>query len=187
MELFCWLIRAVGDKGIANSIDWMRLPISTPLLAPFGYLTFVYNFVNSSYDFWIAALASNNNSGFASCAKSFKFLILFLIIFGSAYSQSEKVELKNSVYNYLQRLQTKGIIERYSNASLPLTRAKITEYIKYLYSNTDKLSETELKTLNDLINEFNYDISKNDSCETELFQSGNFFSNFSRFQATNGW
>ena len=111
--------------------------------------------------------------------KYFIVISLFLFCFISAYSQSEKVELNNSVYEFLNRLSVKGIIQNFFNASLPLSRNKITEYIKFLESNVTKLNETEIKKLNDLKSEFEYDLNFSESNKAELFKDGSFFNNLS--------
>jgi hypothetical protein len=102
-------------------------------------------------------------------------LLLFAV---SAYSQSEKVEINNPIYGFLDRLYIKGVIKKYPSMSYPLSRGQITKIIEHLDTVRDKLNGLENATLDDLLIEFEYDLYKTDSNRSELFGSGNFFKNF---------
>ncbi len=106
-------------------------------------------------------------------------IFIFMITLSNVYSQSEKVELRNNVYDFLNRLYVKGVIDNYSNASLPLSRAKVTEYLKFLDANIEKLNNTEIMKLSDLKKEFQYELNISDSSGLELFKNGSFFDNLS--------
>lgn len=106
-------------------------------------------------------------------------IFIFMMTLSNVYSQSEKVELRNNVYDFLNRLYVKGVIDNYSNASLPLSRAKVTEYLKFLDANIEKLNNTEIMKLSDLKKEFQYELNISDSSGLELFKNGSFFNNLS--------
>jgi hypothetical protein len=112
--------------------------------------------------------------------KYIKFITLFFVFTLTALSQSEKVEINNSVYDFLNRLYIKGIIKNYSNTLLPLSRRKIVDYLQILNKQPEKLNEMELKKLQDINTEFEYDLFMTDSNKIELFGKGNFLNNFEK-------
>ena len=95
------------------------------------------------------------------------------------YSQSEKVEVSNQVYDFLDRLYIRGIIKKYSSMSYPLSRGQITKIIEQLNSVREKLNDTERKTLDYLLIEFEYDLYKTENNKAELFEDRNFLTNLS--------
>lgn len=78
------------------------------------------------------------------------FLILFLV--SVAFSQVEHVHLYHPIYNYLLRLESKGYLENYSLADLPMQRNDIIDILKNV--DEDDLSNSEKSTLQKFKKEF---------------------------------
>ncbi len=85
--------------------------------------------------------------------KFVKILIFFFSI-NLAYSQIENVPVSNPVYQYLERIETKGLLPHFSTSSLPLQRKEIVEALKEINNNKSKLSENEREILTRYLLEF---------------------------------
>jgi hypothetical protein len=89
----------------------------------------------------------------------FQFLIvLILFSFSLAIPQAENVPVFHPVYDFLKRMEVKGIIERYHDAVLPLSRGQIAQYLVSLKEREQELTKVERNILADLFVEFQYDI-----------------------------
>jgi hypothetical protein len=104
----------------------------------------------------------------------FTFIALFLFKTG-LFAQAENVDISHRVYDFLNRLEIKGIITNYSNSNIPLSRKEITDYILLLTKKQNSLNDIEKKILNDLQIEFEYDLKKTDNLPVELFSERNSF------------
>lgn len=99
--------------------------------------------------------------------------ILFLLICQNiAYTQVELVEIDNTVYEFLQRMQLKKKITGYNSANLPLSRYDVGNFLKQLNNNKSGLTQTD----NDLLSYYNIEF------ENEVFGTiKNQYSLFSDF------
>lgn len=105
------------------------------------------------------------------------FLFIFLTVSFYNHSYTQNVEINNNVYNFLNRLYVKGVIQNYSNAILPISRDKVAEYLSYLDNNSFKLNKVEKKMLDDFKREFEFDLKSTTDHKKELFEKGNFLEN----------
>ncbi|MFC2093836.1 capsule assembly Wzi family protein [Bacteroidota bacterium] len=107
-------------------------------------------------------------------------VVLFLFIMvSSIYSQVELVPPSHPVYDYIKRMQLLEVIEDYNSSAIPLSREQIAGYIKIINDNSNKISRTDKKILNDLNVEFEYDVSGNSRDASGLFNSTDFKDIFS--------
>lgn len=83
------------------------------------------------------------------------------------FAQAENVPVGHSVYTFLKRLEVKGLIEKYHDAVLPLSRNEIAGFLTQLNQHPENLTETEQDYLKDFLSEFQYDITGS----TEEFHS----------------
>ncbi len=105
------------------------------------------------------------------------FLFIFILL-NSLIAQIGYVEVSNPIYNYLDRMQSLHIIDTYNSFEIPKTRKEITKHLKELMVVRDRLNSIDVKTLNDFLIEFNFDLSFstesyfslfNDTANTPLF------------------
>lgn len=74
-------------------------------------------------------------------------LVLTIALSASGYAQVENVPVANPVYSYLTRAESKGLLKHFSMSLLPLTRGEIEKALKSIRSQVDKLSASEIETL----------------------------------------
>lgn len=87
--------------------------------------------------------------------KSNLFLILFLVILiNSAFAQIEDVPISNSVYKFLLRLESLGMLNHHSLSKIPMQKNEIIEILKYARKNEASLSLTDKKILSEYEEEF---------------------------------
>ena len=55
------------------------------------------------------------------------------------------VNTENDIYNFLERMDNRGLVEDYSGIYLPLTRNEIVKYFKHINKSQDRLSSIEKK------------------------------------------
>ena len=97
----------------------------------------------------------------------------------SIYSQVELVPPSHPVYDYIKRMQLLGVIEDYNSSTIPLSREQIAGYIRIINDNTNRISGTDKKILNDLNVEFEFDINGKIRDTSGLFNSMDFEDIFS--------
>lgn len=85
-------------------------------------------------------------------------LILLFICSSLLYPQAENVPVYHPVYGFLKRMEVKGVIERYHDAVLPLSRGEIAGFLVTARQRHDELTETERNMLSDFFVEFEFDI-----------------------------
>jgi len=85
-------------------------------------------------------------------------LCVILLSATASFAQQENVSVSNPVYNFLKRMEVKGIIERYHDAVLPLSRAEVAKFLVVVEERKDLLSEAEQAWLNDFLAAFQYEI-----------------------------
>ncbi len=76
----------------------------------------------------------------------------------AAYAQQENVPVSNPVYNFLKRMEVKGVIERYHDVVLPLSRAEVARFLVAVEEKNDRLSDAERAWLSDFFAEFRFEI-----------------------------
>ncbi len=86
--------------------------------------------------------------------------IIFLVFLVSTISlaQDDYVSVNNSVYNFLQRMETLHIISNYNSFEIPKPRKEIVNYLKQAIASEDKLDTMDKQILNDLKTEFEYEL-----------------------------
>lgn len=96
--------------------------------------------------------------------------LILLFIAGNCFSQVELVPPDNSVYGYLQRMQTMEIITGYNQANIPLSREVIAGFLKTVKSKENKITTTDRKLLKDYDVEFQYELYGNLKNSAALFK-----------------
>lgn len=93
---------------------------------------------------------------------SLSFSLLLILFFSGSrlYSQAELVPPSNIVYNFLDRMLTNKVITGYSSSMAPISRREIAKYLTEIRSNSNKLSRTDKKFLDDYSVEYSFDINK---------------------------
>lgn len=86
-------------------------------------------------------------------------LALVLLLAPLAFPQAENVPACHPVYLFLQRMEAKGIITRYRDAILPISRREVGEFLDTVRARQAKLSKTEQGWLADFMSEFHYDMT----------------------------
>ncbi|MEK7670973.1 MAG: capsule assembly Wzi family protein [Bacteroidota bacterium] len=85
------------------------------------------------------------------------FSLVTLISF-SSFGQVETVPAAHPVYTFLKRMEVKGIIERYHDAILPLSRREVGKFLLDVQKKSEQLTLSERNTTTDFLSEFQYDI-----------------------------
>ncbi len=73
------------------------------------------------------------------------------------FGQSEDVPANHPVYLFLKRMEVKGIIVRYHDAILPLSRREVASFLDSVDARRKELSAAERGWLGDYLSEFQYD------------------------------
>jgi hypothetical protein len=80
---------------------------------------------------------------------------------GLLFAQAENVPVTDPVYTFLKRMEVRGILERYSDAILPLSRSEIGEFLLAVDRNRGRLTESEKEWAHRFTDEFRYEVSGN--------------------------
>lgn len=101
-------------------------------------------------------------------------MFLSIVVFPgrAAIAQVENVPASNQVYEFLNRMGVKGILSAYSNASLPLSRREVTEYLLQVSQQKDALTTAEGEFLHKFMREFTPDPVTSEAGATFLFRDG---------------
>jgi hypothetical protein len=102
--------------------------------------------------------------------RGFRFLVLLTLLWfvhSELIAQAEDVPAYHPVYTFLKRMEVKGIIERYRDAVLPLSRRQVGEFLQTVSTHSEKLTAAECGWLHDFLAEFKFDIGRS----TEGFHS----------------
>ena len=104
------------------------------------------------------------------------------------FAQAENVPATHPVYSFLKRMEVKGIIERYHDAILPLSRREVAEFLNTIKHNWDKLTEAERGWVSRYLTEFQYDATGCTAGVNSLISSStdDMTSGFDRFFANTG-
>ncbi len=93
-----------------------------------------------------------------------------LILFPAfLFGQAENVPVTDPVYTFLQRMEVRGILERYSDAILPLSRREIGEFLVTVERNSDRLTASEKEWVKRYADEFRYEVSGSTEGTNALF------------------
>ncbi|MGE5804458.1 MAG: capsule assembly Wzi family protein [Ignavibacteria bacterium] len=107
------------------------------------------------------------------------FLLLIILLFNASdYAQTEYIPSDNPVYNFLERMESRQIINDYNSFEIPKTRNNVAGYLKEVILNENKLDEVDKKILGDLKIEFEFEIFNTLNNSESLIGSGpyDFFS-----------
>src|SRR3990172_11066981 len=86
------------------------------------------------------------------------FFSLFLLLgLSGIFAQVELVPLDNPVYEYLDRMMTRKVIDNYSSSMLPISRREIGRFLIVINSKKSKISSSDKKLLDYYLVEFEYD------------------------------
>ncbi len=101
------------------------------------------------------------------------FVLLVIILFSQSLllSQAENVPANHSVYPFFKRMELKGIIERYHDAVLPISRREVAQFLQTIKAKQSELTEVERAELDDFFVEFEYDLSGTTNNAHSLFGS----------------
>ncbi len=77
--------------------------------------------------------------------KTFLLTIVLLISISSIYSQVELVPVSHKVYQFLKRMELKGVIENYNSSNLPLSRKDVAIFLKEIQEKQSNLDSSEKK------------------------------------------
>ena len=91
--------------------------------------------------------------------KNFILLLLVTFFCTSLSAQVVLVPLNNDVYDFLERMQVKGMTGRYFDGIKPIPRTDVREYLVHIYDHDDyhELTECEQEQLDGLLKEFSYE------------------------------
>ncbi len=111
--------------------------------------------------------------------KFFKISFLIFIFAIEIIAQIENVPIENSIYKFLDRMQTNGILTDFSSNTFPLSRDKISKHLLEIQDKKNNLTEVEIELLEKYLNEFQFEI-KNKTNFTSFFDN-NFFDDKEKF------
>lgn len=97
-------------------------------------------------------------------------LSIIIVVFISTLTNAQVgyISVDDEVYNYLERMNTLGIIDDYNSFELPKSRAEITKHLIEISTKQKKIDAIDKKKLVDFVNEFELDI-KNSNLDSENF------------------
>ena len=104
--------------------------------------------------------------------RKIQILLLLAIVFsfGKAMGQVELVPVGNQVYDFLKRMQVKGLITEFNSASLPISREEVSDMLLKVNKERARLSGVDRKMLEDYLIEFEYDARGTLKSSTQIFQ-----------------
>ncbi len=91
-----------------------------------------------------------------------KYIFVLLILFAflkSADAQLELVPVSHPVYDYLKKMQVRGIIENYNSANIPVSRKEVADYLKIIGNHSVKFGLIDKQFLKDYKVEFDFDMT----------------------------
>ncbi|CUS98957.1 capsule assembly Wzi family protein [Candidatus Kryptobacter tengchongensis] len=99
-------------------------------------------------------------------------ILIFLIFSSEILSQVENVPISHRVYQFLKRMEVRGIIKNFDDASLPISRGEVANFLNEIYAQRDKLSKNEQGYLELLMIEFENELKKENFFETSIINDG---------------
>ncbi len=85
-------------------------------------------------------------------------LLLLILLSTTLFAQTEYVLSDNKVYDFLQRMETLHLIDKYNSYEIPKPRNEIAKFLKEVIKNQDKLDEVDKNILDDLKKEFELEL-----------------------------
>lgn len=85
--------------------------------------------------------------------------VLLLVGTSELFSQAENVPVNHPVYVFLKRMEVKGMIGRYHDAVLPISRREVGHFLSEVNEKRNDLSRSEQGWLDDYLSEFKFDIT----------------------------
>ena len=85
-------------------------------------------------------------------------IIIVVINVICGYAQTVYLPTSNEVYDYLKRMEGKGLLVNYQDAAKPLSRLYIAQQLKKLESVLNQMTELERNTYDFYTTEFNYEL-----------------------------
>lgn len=104
--------------------------------------------------------------------------ILFFFLSGFVFAQSELVPLHNNIYDFLKRMQVKGIITEYNSSFSPVDRRSVNAWLYKINQHKEELSRVDKKILQEMMVEFNLNHTLSDSLTYSLINSPSFWDLF---------
>lgn len=102
------------------------------------------------------------------------FLILFLSFCSTNIAQTEYVLSDNSVYSFLERMESLQLLERYNSLEIPKTRGDIGNFLKQLINSKDKLDNSDKALFEDYFVEFENEVFGTLDNSIKLFDGEDF-------------
>jgi hypothetical protein len=115
-----------------------------------------------------------------------KYFLIFLFFSFYVFAQVENISITHPVYDFILRLENRGVLKNFSSADFPLSRKQITNALKTAEDFKNELTNSELKTLQLYSKEFevsnrkNAVLFKSPSDNQQVFSS-RFFSDDEKF------
>ena len=106
--------------------------------------------------------------------KTLHFFVILLFSFCLTIQVNAQIELvppSHPVYDYLKRMQVKGIIPEYNSSNIPISRGEIAGYLKIIEG--QKLTGTDKYMMEDYKAEFEFDMTGSLRKSTNLFNKFN--------------
>jgi hypothetical protein len=75
------------------------------------------------------------------------------------YGQVENVPATHPVYLFLERMETRHIIEGYHDAVLPISRSEVSSFLKTIHDHAEELTGAEREYLSTYLSEFQYEVT----------------------------
>jgi hypothetical protein len=86
--------------------------------------------------------------------KYFSFCLLFLLLAICTTAQTIYIPLQHRVYDYLDRMEARGILQRVLSSTRPITRSEASHYLATVVEHKDELSQTDQQLLDYFCVEF---------------------------------
>lgn len=114
--------------------------------------------------------------------KSFYLFVTSLIfLFTSiSFSQQDLTPVQDNVYIFLKRMQLQGLVPQYNSSNLPLSRNQISNFLKQIDSQKNKLANTDKNILDEYLVDYSYELTGKVKADN-ILQGGAIFSNKNRY------
>ena len=99
-------------------------------------------------------------------------LLLLACVSADALSQAENVPAHHPVYAFLKRMETKGIIEGYHDAVLPLSRREVAGFLTEAEEKREELTGAYSDYLDEFLSEFQLEVTGSTAGFHRLIDSG---------------
>jgi len=93
-------------------------------------------------------------------------------------AQSELTPASHIVYDFLKRMQLRGVLPQYNSSVVPISRRETAASLQQIAAHTDALSSVDKDILRNLLVEFSYDGSRSDSLSYSFLDDVSFIKPF---------